>query len=135
MTKVAEYQALYDRAHAAGVAALEAAKAVPMIVGTPVNMLDSLMGGDGGGFDQTKPTYYVEGGVCGFAAIVLPGTTGFARWAKKTGKVTAHYGGGMAFRVRAGGQSLQRKEAYAGAFAGVLREAGIEKVHVWSRMD
>jgi hypothetical protein len=131
----AKWQAVYEAAHAAGIKAADAAKPVPMMVGTPVDMVGSMMGGDGGGFDPTKPVYYVAGGVCGFAAVHFPGTSSFAKWAKAKGYARPAYPKGFSISVRHGGQSLEIKEAFAGAFAKVLSEAGISGVYVWSRMD
>lgn len=124
------YQALIQKADAAGKAAAEACTPTPMIVGTA----KAIFGPGSDEIDYAKPTYYVGGGVCGFAWIWFKGNTGFGRWAKKAGLASAAYGGGLQYRVSGYGQSLERKEAYARAFAGVLTEAGIT-AYAQSRMD
>lgn len=123
-------------AHEAGMRAGEAANPTPMLVGTPRNLLGSLMGGDDGGFDPAQPVYRIDDGVCGFAWVNLPGTSSFAKWLKATGqaRVDSYYGG-VTVSVHQFNQSLTRKEAYANAFAQVLRDAGIQRVNVGSRMD
>lgn len=126
---------LYDRADEAGRTAGAAAIPAPMVVGTPKNMMASLMGGDDGGFDENEPVYFVSEGVCGFAQVrIRPASGSFARQMKKLGVGYRSYYGGWDISVRYGGQSLQRKEAYAKAFAKVLQDAGVE-AYVDSRMD
>jgi len=130
-----QWAKLYADADAAGRKAADAATPVPMLVGTPKNMLASLVGRDDGGFDEKEPVYYVSDGVCGFAwVLVRPGNSSFARWLAKTDKGSAAYGGGVSIWVSGYGQSMQRKEAYAGAFAKVLQDAGIT-AYSQSRMD
>jgi hypothetical protein len=121
------YEALYERADKAGEAAAEAAKPTPIIVGQPSTPL-------GSDIDYSKPTYYIPEGLCGFAWVKFPGNTGFGRWAKKTGRASASYGGGLQVWVRGYGQSVDRKTAYAQAFAAVLRDAGV-KAYAESRLD
>ena len=132
-----EAAALIERAEAAARVAYEAATPTPMVVGTPKNMVASLMGGDGGGFDTSQPVYTVPGGVCGFAWVNIgPGNTSFARHARKLAGARKHYYGGMEVRPSVGrmDQSMQRKEAACRAYADVLREAGIP-AYMQSRMD
>lgn len=127
--------ALFNRAEAAGKVAGDGARPTPMVVGTPKNMMASLTGGDDGGLDPNQPTYYVSDGACGFAWVVVkPGTSSFARWLVKTDRGHSHYGGGIALWVHEYGQSMDRKSAYAAAFARVLAEAGIN-AYSDSRMD
>lgn len=120
---------LYARAHEAGMAALEAARPTPMYVVQRANP-----------FDDSSPIVRryapVEGGTCGFASVVVhPGNGSFARRMRAAGRGSAEYGGGYMVKwVREGGQSLTRKEAYAQAFAEVLREAGV-RAFAQSRMD
>ena len=125
---VATAKDLHARAHQNGMAALEAAQVDAMIVGTPTTTL-------GTDIDFSKKTYFVEGGVCGFAWVTFPGNTSFGRAMKKAGIARAAYGGGLQVSVHAGGQSLQRKEAYGYAYADVLVAAGVAKVYCSSRMD
>jgi hypothetical protein len=132
-------EALYRRALAAADAAWEAAVPRPMIVGTPKNMMASLMGQDGGGLDPEKPIYYESEGACGFAwVIVRPGTSRFARFLKAKGYGQYDdYRGGVSIWSPGGermSQSYARKIAAAHAFAEVLREAGI-KAYGDGRLD
>ena len=99
-----------------------------MIVGTPTELMGSEI-------DYSKKTYFVEGGVCGFAGVVIKPARGkFVSYLKSIDKGYNRYGGGYYVPVRVFGQSLTRKEAYAKAFADVLKEVGM-KVFVDSRMD
>jgi hypothetical protein len=133
-----EMRELLDRAIAAGDAAFRAAIPTPMVVYTPKNMMASLMGGDDGGPDSSKPVDVVNEGVCGVAWVnVKPGGSRFARWLIKEGcGRTDSYRGGVSLYTIGGdrmSQSLTRKEAAAQAVAEVLREAGI-KAHAESWM-
>jgi hypothetical protein len=123
----AKFAALYDIAHAAGMAALVACQPRPMVVQEHANMAD-----------DTSPVaqqWIVEGGACGFAWVtVMPATCSFAHWLKKHKGCSKAYYGGMQIWVHEGGQSMARKEAYANAFAEVLKAAGI-KAYSGSRMD
>lgn len=121
------FAALVATADAAGTAAGTAATPTPMVVGTAKSLFDN-------SFDESKPTYFVSEGVCGFASVRFPGNTAFGRWAKASGIARPAYGGGLSVYVRFGGQSLARKEAFARAYAAVLREAGVD-AYVESRMD
>jgi hypothetical protein len=135
MTIHAKWLALHERAHAAGMAAGTGHAPMPMVVGTPRDLMGSLTGGDGGGFDPGKPTYFVSDGVCGFAYVTItPGTSSYARWARKNLNAFAAYYGGTQFSVHEFGQSYERKVAYASAYCAVLREAGVE-CRVESRLD
>lgn len=79
--------------------------------------------------------YDVPEGPCGFAWVTLrPGTSRLARYMKKLGIADKAYGGGVQVWVSAFGQSIDRKEAYARAYAQVLQEAGIQ-ASPGSRMD
>lgn len=107
---------VFETALAAGNAALEAAKPTPMTV-------------VGGG-----ERYFVSEGACGFAWVAFKGNTKFGRWAKKVGVARAAYPTGMQYWVSQGGQSVDRKEAFARAFAAVLNFNGIE-AYANYRMD
>lgn len=122
------WQELYDKAHAAGCAAAEANVPVPMIVQERASPLN----------DNSPVTrsWHVSEGVCGFAWItVKPGTSSFARWLVKNDLARSAYEGGVSIWVSSYGQSMERKEAYAHAFAKVLRENGISRAWAGSRMD
>lgn len=122
-------EVIYNEAVQAGIQAGTNAKPTPMIVGTPTSFL-------GSDIDFTKQTYFVEGGVCGFAWVnISPARGKFVAFLKAQGiGRTNSYEGGYDISVREFGQSLERKEAYARAFADVLRENGI-KAYACSRMD
>lgn len=123
----AEFAALVAKATDAGLAALEAKVPVPMIVGQAKDLFSNEI-------DYTKKTYFEPDGVCGFAWIKFKGNTPFGRWAKKTGLARPDYPTGLAINVREGNQSMQKKEAYADAFAKVLKDAGID-CYADSRLD
>ena len=100
------FEEMYNAAHAAGVAAAEAANVELIgIAGRP----------DYGTFP-----------ICGFAWITLrPANSSFARWvAKNRGAHKAH-GGGLMVWVGGYDQSYARKMAYASGFAKELQKLGI----------
>jgi len=81
--------------------------------------------------------YLVEGGVCGFAWVNIYGI----RSNSKLGKALAalgfrksSYDKAFQFWVFDGGQSMERKEAYAYAMADVLQKSGL-RAYAGSRMD
>jgi hypothetical protein len=125
---MADFQQIYDEAHAAGMAAGQAAVPAPMIVGSP----SSPFGND---VDPRQKMYYVADGVCGFAWVHLPDARDpFAKFVKNKGIGHKSYKKGYDIWVGQFNQSMQRKEAYASAFAGVLKQHGIE-AYMQSRMD
>jgi hypothetical protein len=90
-------------------------------------------------FDDNSPVIKqyapVMDGVCGFAWInIRPGNGSFASWMRRRGMGHKSYHGGWDYWVSEFNQSLERKSAYAQAFAEILREAGI-KAHAMSRID
>ena len=115
-----EFESLYNRAHEAGMAAGNATTPRPMVVSE----------------SRSGQSWYVEDGLCGFAWVtVFPGNSSFAHWLKKNKDARKEYGGGVCAKwVSEFNQSVARKEAYAHAFAKVLREAGI-KAYSGSRLD
>ncbi len=123
---------LLDSAHEAGAAAAKAMTPEPMRVVEHVNAFDD---------NSAIKTDYgiVADGVCGFAWVTLKGNSAIARAAKKLQRTTAWsygkgYPSGINLWVSAYGQSMQRKEAYASAFAKVLSDAG-HYAYSQSRMD
>ena len=127
MSKV-HCEKLLERAHLMGMDAGSRVGVVPMVVGTPTE----LMGND---IDYSKKTYFVESGVCGFAGVVIKPARGkFVSYLKSLDMGYKHYYGGWYVSVREFGQSLTRKEAYAEAFAKVLGEVGM-RCYVDSRLD
>ena len=116
--RVAGFAALAGIAHAKGIEAGRNCKPIPMMVctstGEPIELLDE--------------------GACGFAWVAFAGNTAWGRWAKKAGIARSHYPSGLCVWVSEFGQSVDRKEAYAAAYAQTLRNAGIE-AHAGSRLD
>lgn len=129
------FQVIFRDADAAGKAAVEKLEVVPMIVGQETSLFS-------GKIDYSKQTYYVADGVCGFAWVdVYPANKGNTKAGKEERKLLEHFG----FRkndyekthqlwVSAYNQSMQKKEAYARAFAEVLRVNGF-KAYAGSRLD
>lgn len=119
---------LHARAHAAGYAAGSDFTPTPMHVVEHSNPLDDS--------SPVKRDYglYADG-VCGFAWVnVRPGNSSFARWLTKTNIGRAAYEGGVQLWISHFGQSMERKSAYARAYAQVLTDAGI-RAYAESRMD
>ena len=116
--RYASFAALWDKAHAAGMEAGNAAQPQTMVV------------------TDGRQEWRVPEGPCGFASVVVyPGNCSFALWAKKNRNATKAYRGGMTVRwVSEFNQSYTRKDAYAQAFAAVLNDAGI-KAYGERRLD
>jgi hypothetical protein len=87
--------------------------------------------------DYTKKTYLLDEGACGFAWITIrPGNSKLANAYKKLGLAKSAYGGGVSVWVGEFGQSIDRKSAYANAYAEKLRElTGEERIYGESRLD
>ena len=125
-----EFKALYEKALAAGKQAAASCIPVPMIVEQHANMADDS--------SPVVQRYHEPEGVCGFAWVVIrPANSAFAHWLKKNtdGNAKSGYGGGLHYWISGYGQSMTRKEAFAKAFAKVLREEGLIKAFPESRMD
>lgn len=115
-------------ANEAGARAAMGARVVPMVVGSPSTPL-------GNDIDPTKQTYFVADGVCGFAGVVISdGRSSFAKYLRENKIGFKDYYGGWHVSVHEYNQSLQRKEAHAGAMAEVFHKYGV-KCRVSSRMD
>lgn len=120
------FEAIYEKAWAAGVAAATATVPTPMALQNA---------GLTGAYDPNRaPDYVVMEGPCGFAWVQTPANTPFGRWLKKTGKARKGYPTGLTIWISNYNQSMMRKEAHAAAMASVLREAGIN-CYANSRMD
>jgi hypothetical protein len=120
--------ALHRKAHLAGMDAGGAARPVPMYVVERANPWDD-------NSPVTRRYAPVEGGVCGFAWVkVRPAMGPFVRYLKAHGTGHKGYTGGWDVWVSAFNQSLERKTAYANAYAKVLTEAGLT-AYGQSRMD
>ena len=94
-------------AMAAGSAAHTAAVPEPMTV----------VGGD--------KSYFVSEGMCGFSWVKIKGNTPFGRHCKKVGIARPAYGGGLQIRYPYPSQSYDRGQAWAYAFADVLKDNGV----------
>jgi hypothetical protein len=129
------FRTICEKADAAGKAAVEKLQVVPMIVGSETSLFSNQI-------DYSKPTYFVEDGVCGFAWVdVYPQHKGNTRLGKQERKILEILG----FRkndyaktyqkwISAYNQSMQKKEAYARAYADILRANGM-KAYSGSRLD
>lgn len=101
-----DYVNLIHNAHIAGQIAARECVPTPMVVK---------------GYESTP----VMGGVCGFAWIeVRPRTSPLAKWLKTQGHSSSDYHKAVLVWVHQYGQSMARKEAYARAYAQVLRDSG-----------
>jgi len=121
------FEAIHREAYEAGMKAGNGASPVPMVVGSPSTPL-------GNDVDRKKEHWFVADGVCGFAWVHFKGNTPWGRWAKKNKIASKDYPSGLMVWVREFGQSMQRKEAFAAAYAAVLRKYGID-AYSNSRMD
>ena len=120
-------QTIYAQANDKGNAAVQMTTVQPMVVQQRENPLND--------DSRLLREYFVSDGVCGFASVtVKPANSKFAKYLIANGLGRKGYGGGVCMSIRQFNQSLQKKEAYAYAFASVLNEHGI-KAHVDSRMD
>jgi hypothetical protein len=117
------FKQLHEQAHEAGMKAGNDINPNPMVV-SEVDIQGNPRG----------RSWYVSEGACGFAWVAFKGNTAWGRWAKKQGIAGSHYPSGLCVWVYEFGQSISRKEAYAGAYAQVLRTAGIDAC-AGSRLD
>ena len=118
---------LYNKARQAGLEAGNNHQPTPMVVcehASPINDNSPVVN-----------EWVVNSGVCGFAEIIVrPGTCSFARWLTKNQLGRKSYYGGISIWVSDFGQSMEKKEKYAQAFAEILKENGIN-AYATSRMD
>ena len=123
-----DHDLVWAKAHDAGHDAAEACKPRAMTVGTAKSLFDD-------SFDTSKPVYHEPEGVCGFAWVNWKGNTSWGRWtaSENLSRKDGYYGG-QTYWIHDYGQSMERKQAYAHAFAAVLNEHGI-KATPMSRMD
>ena len=120
-------QTIFQQAKEQGLRAVQQAYVAPMIVQQRQNPLNDN--------STLIREYFVSDGVCGFASVtVKPANCKFAKYLVANGLGRKAYNGGVSMSVHEFNQSLQKKEAYAHAFAKVLRDNGI---NAWSesRMD
>jgi len=119
LARYEKFQAIIDQAFEAGEQAGINAVPLPMGVCTTDGRLIDI----------------IDDGACGFAWVtVRPANSSFAIWAKKQGLMRSAYGGGVQYWVKGFGQSVDRKAAFAGAFAKVLQDNGI-KATAGDRLD
>lgn len=132
---ILELQTVCDIADKAGLEAVRALNVEPMIVYQSTSLFSNDV-------DRSKPIEYVEDGICGFAWVsVKPANKGNTRLGKaeradleKMGFFKNDYEKNYQLWISQFNQSLQKKEAYARAFAKVLRQYGFD-ARVGSRMD
>jgi len=125
--RYSQFAELAKKADAAGKEAAEARIPIPMVVESHKNQLDDS--------SPVEQSWYVPQGVCGFAWITIrPGNCSFAHWAVKNLNAKKAYGGGVQMCISDYGQCMEKKSAYASAYAKVLKDAGI-KAYSGSRMD
>ena len=137
MTTVVKTKSAYDilvEASEAAEAAVKACTPRPMIVGSPSTPL-------GNDVDPTQQTWFVEGGVCGFASVVIKPARGtIVAELKKRGIGSAHYGGGYSFSSWQLAPSIRRDQSYERAVAAakgaveVLKNYGVN-AYVDARID
>jgi hypothetical protein len=132
MAKMSDFElrGLYEKADFAGRDAARKCVPTPMVVGQATSLF-------GNEIDYSKPVEVVNDGVCGFAWVNLkPGNSQFANWLKKNGYARPDsYYGGVTVWVSDYNQSMQKKKAYADAFARVLSENGFNRCYSMERMD
>ena len=123
------FKELYDRAHAAGMEAVDKAVVQPMYVYSTKSVFSDEL-------DETQPVYKIADGLCGFACVNLkPANSAFAKWLRKMDLADKRYGApGVSMWIYDFNQSYEKKRVYAAAFADVLREEGL---NAWSesRLD
>jgi len=125
--RYADYESWLAEAHEAGMKAVQALNVVPMLVQAHSNPLDDS--------SPVVQSYFVGDGVCGFAWItVRPANSSFGLYVKKNHGWKSAYGGGIQKWVSDFNQSMQKKYAYASAFAQVLNSHGIVAIP-GERMD
>ncbi len=137
MTTAVKTKTAYDilvEASEAAEAAVKACRPTPMIVGSPSTPL-------GNDVDPAQQTWFVEGGVCGFASVVIKPARGkFVAELKKRGIGSAHYYGGYSVSSWEFAPSIRRDQSYERACAAsagavkVLQSYGIT-AYVDARID
>jgi hypothetical protein len=117
---------IYVEAYEAGLLAGKDADTPKFIVGDAIGLSDEI--------DYSKKTYILDG-LCGFAWVnISPARGAFVNYLKSREVGSKSYYGGYEIWVREFGQSVDRKSAFARAFADVLNKYGINAT-VGSRLD
>ena len=118
---------IYVEAYEAGMKAGNEVGVPKFVVGTPTTPL-------GNDIDFKKETFIMDG-LCGFAWVTIkPARGAFVNYLKGRQVGSNGYYGGFEIWVREFGQSVDRKTAFARAFADVLNKYGIN-ASVGSRLD
>ncbi len=124
---ILDFAKIFEEARKAGLTAGEKATPAIMVVEQRANPLDDK--------SPVEKRWVVPEGPCGFAWVtVKPGNSAFARWLVKHDLASKSYYGGVDIWVYDFNQSVDRKSAYAYAFAETLRKHGI-KAFASSRLD
>ena len=133
IAKASAYDILVEASESAE-QAVKACRPTPIVVGTPTTFL-------GNKIDESKPTYFIEGGVCGFASVVIKPARGkFVALLKKRGIGGAHYYGSYSVSSWEFAPSIRQDQSYERACAAakgaveVLKSYGIN-AYVDSRID
>jgi hypothetical protein len=117
---------IYVEAYEAGLKAGNEVGVPKFIVGDAIGLSNEI--------DYSKPTYVLNG-LCGFAWVnIKPARGAFVNYLKSRNVGSKGYYGGYEIWVSEFGQSVDRKQAFATAFAEVLRKYGIEAYGA-SRLD
>jgi len=117
---------IYVEAYEAGLSAGNDADTPKFIVGDAIGLSNEI--------DYSKPTFIMDG-LCGFAWVnISPARGAFVNYLKSREVGSKGYYGGYQIWVREFGQSVDRKTAFARAFADVLNKYGIN-ASVGSRLD
>lgn len=117
---------IYVEAYEAGLKAGNEVGVPKFIVGDAIGLSNEI--------DYSKPTFVLNG-LCGFAWVnIKPARGAFVNYLKSRNVGSKGYYGGYEIWVSEFGQSVDRKQAFATAFAEVLRKYGIEAYGA-SRLD
>lgn len=123
-----EFQALIEKAFAAGRKAGIDCRPIPLIVGQATGKIPEQI-------DFSKPIHFLDDGACGFGWVkIRPATSAFAKYLKSKGIARPAYNGGIDIWISEFGQSVERKYEMARGIAAVLTEAGYDDC-ADSRMD
>lgn len=123
----ADFQAIHQLAHEAGMAAAEALTPTPMHVVQRANPWDDSS-------PVVKAYEPVLDGVCGYAYVNFrPGNHPYVNWLKRQGIGHKAYYGGYEISVPYFNQSMERKYAYARAYVETLHKLGPDTLRVYAR--
>lgn len=117
---------IYVEAYEAGLKAGNEVGVPKFVVGDAIGLSNEI--------DYSKPTFIMDG-LCGFAWVTIkPARGALVNYLKSRQVGSNGYYGGFEIWVREFGQSVDRKTAFARAFADVLNKYGIN-ASVGSRLD